>query len=173
MQMNLNFSARLVRLVSTALPLAVCLLADVGAHAVGANLNVSASISPSCVISTSALAFGAYDAVAANAASPRNGSGSVHVTCTKDAEASVALDVGENDASGARRMTDDGTNFLAYSLWQDSTRSDTPWGSGDDAKAIQGTGSNQDITVYGKIASGQNGVPAGDYSDVVIATVTF
>jgi spore coat protein U-like protein len=168
-----RISARLFRLAVTAAPLAACLLGPAHAFAdeAGADLDVSASIEASCVISTSEIAFGAYDAVVANASSPLNGAGTVHVTCTAGSPASVALDQGEN-ASGSRRMTD-GSHFLAYSLWQDSGRSQTPWGESDDAMSIEGTGSNQNLTVFAKVAAGQNGAPEGDYSDVVIATVTF
>ncbi|MFM6073490.1 MAG: spore coat protein U domain-containing protein, partial [Dolichospermum sp.] len=35
-----------------------------------------------------------------------------------------------------------------------------------------GTGNASNITVYGRIGRGQN-VPAGSYTDTVVATVTF
>src|SRR5438034_6642043 len=53
-------------------------------------LNVSMSVSNNCTITTSAVAFGAYDPVVANAAAPLDGTGSVIVACTKNTSATIA-----------------------------------------------------------------------------------
>ncbi len=59
-----------------------------------ANLAVSATVSATCSISTTALAFGAYDPVSANSTTPLDGTGTVVVTCTSGAPAAVTLGQG-------------------------------------------------------------------------------
>jgi len=79
---------------------------------------------------------------------------------------------GSSDAAPLRRLQDSGSNVLTYSLYQDSGRN-TVWGNTAlTGVSHTGTGSATSVTVYGQIAAGQN-VPAGNYSDVVVATVTF
>lgn len=164
------------------LSLAIALVAGATvAHAATstANLAVSATVTANCSISaTSALNFGAYDPVVANAASDLDGTGTISVTCTSGAPATITLGQGANADTGStaaaplRRMTDGSTNFISYSLYSDSSRT-VIWG--DDATvdvATTGTGAAEAHTVYGRIASAQN-VPAGSYSDTVVATVTF
>lgn len=144
-----------------------------------ANLGVSATVSASCAISTTAaLDFGAYDPAVANASADLDGSGTISVTCTSGAPVAITLgqganaDTGSTDAAPARRMGDGGTNYLSYTLYSDSGRS-TIWGN-DATVDIEttGTGTAEAHTVYGRVAGGQN-VPAGSYSDTVVATVTF
>ena len=142
------------------------------------NLSVTATVTANCSISTSTLAFGSYDPVVSNAASPLNGSGTVTVTCTSGSSATITLgqganaNVGSTDAVPLRRMTDGSSNFLPYFLYQDSGRT-TVWGNtAGTGVGATGTGSTDGHTVYGQIAAAQN-VPAGSYSDTVVATVTF
>lgn len=160
--------------------LSVALLAALcapNAFAASANLGVTATVSDNCIISTSAVNFGAYDPIVANLSSPRNGTGTVTVTCTSGADAAITLGQGANPDTGSlddaplRRMAD-GSNFLAYALYQDGSFS-TVWGN--DASTdfeTTGTGTAQNLTVHGQIAPNQN-VPQGSYSDTVVATVTF
>jgi spore coat protein U-like protein len=63
---------------------------------------------------------------------------------------------------------------MTYNLYQDSARS-TLWGntSGTAPSAVAGTGTNADITVYGRVDAGQNLPVAVSYTDTVVATVTF
>jgi spore coat protein U-like protein len=143
-----------------------------------ANLDVSASVSANCTISTAAVAFGAYDPVSANASSALAGSGSVTVTCTSGASASISLgqgsnaDAGSTDAAPLRRMSDGGGSHLSYALHQDAART-TAWGNtAGTGVGHTGDGTATAITIYGSVAAGQN-VPAGSYSDTVVATVTF
>src|SRR2546423_15550485 len=114
----------------TVLSLAVLSLVTIptfGATAT-ANLNVSASVSAVCTISTLPVAFGAYDPVVANAATDLNGTGTLTVACTKGASATIDLGVGNNLSGGTRRMGS-GTDFLNYSLYKDAARTQV-WGTG-------------------------------------------
>jgi spore coat protein U-like protein len=142
------------------------------------NLSVTASVTANCTISTSPVAFGAYDPVSANASSPLTGSGAVNVTCTSGAATKVTLgqgsnaDTGSTDAAPVRRLNDGSTNYLSYQLYTDNGYS-TVWGNtAGTGVAHTGTGTQTAITVYGSVAAGQN-VPSGSYSDTVVATVTF
>jgi spore coat protein U-like protein len=142
------------------------------------NLSVTATVAANCTIATSPVAFGAYDPIVANATSPLDGSGTVTVTCTTGSAATITLGQGSNPAAGStdaaplRQMKDSGTHVLAYSLYQDSGRT-TVWGNtSGTGVADTGSGTAQNVTVYGAVAAGQN-VPAASYSDTVVATVTF
>ncbi len=142
------------------------------------NLSVTASVSANCTISTAPVAFGAYDPVSANASTALAGTGTVNVTCTNGASTTVTLGQGSNantgstDAAPARRLKDGGTNYLTYELYQDTGHT-TVWGNtAGTGVANTGTGGQTSITVYGTVDAGQN-VPAGNYSDTVVATVTF
>src|SRR5512143_902396 len=55
----------------------------VSAATATANLGVSATVTNNCTISTTALAFGSYDPVVANASTNLDGTGAVSVACTK------------------------------------------------------------------------------------------
>ena len=138
-------------------------------------MTVTATVSATCTITAGNLAFGAYDTVSGTAV---DGAATVTVACTKGGSATITLDQGANSGSGStdaspnRRMKT-GSNFLSYGLFSDSTRS-TVWGNttgtgvGYTAASSAATG----ITVYGRIIASQD-VPAGSYSDTVVATITF
>jgi spore coat protein U-like protein len=62
--------------------------------------------------------------------------------------------------------------YLRYDLYQDASYN-TAWGNtAGSGKAITGTGSQNTITVYGRVLAGQL-VPPGTYSDTITVTVTF
>lgn len=139
-----------------------------------ANLSVSATVTNNCTISTAALAFGSYDPVAANASTDLDGTGTVVVACTKGSTATIGLGLGANASGTTRRMTDGSSNFLNYELYQDSSRS-TVWsdtGAGLLSPVAAPSKAARNFTVYGRVASNQD-VPAGSYSDTVVATVNF
>jgi len=143
------------------------------------NMAVSATVSNNCTISAGALAFGAYDPVSANASSNLNGTATLTVTCTTGASASITLDQGTHANTGStatvplRRLSDGaGTpHYLSYYLYSDSARS-TVWGASTADVAYTGTGTSGTVTVYGAVTSGQN-VPAGTFTDTVVATISF
>ena len=160
----------------TILSLAVLTLISVPAFAgsATANLNVSASVSAVCTISTAAVAFGAYDPVVTNAAAALNGTGTLTVACTKGASATIDLGVGGNLLAGSRRMTS-GADFLNYALYKDAARTQV-WGTGLAGGATltynSATKAATNLTVYGTVPGGQD-VTVGSYSDVVVATINY
>jgi spore coat protein U-like protein len=97
----------------------------------------------------------------------------ITVTCTKDAAFNIGLDGGAAGNVAARTMSDGSGNVVNYQLYSDSGRT-TVWGNtvGTDTAAETGTGTSQDITVYGEVPA-QTTPPAGNYSDTVQVTVSF
>lgn len=139
-----------------------------------ADMSISASVTNNCSLTAGSLAFGAYDPTSAT---PNDNSGTFSLTCTSGASANITLgqglnpDTGSSDAAPQRRMKA-GSNYLAYSIYQDSGRA-TEWGNtAGTGKSNTGDGTAQTMTFYGRMSAGQN-VPAGSYSDTVTATVTF
>jgi spore coat protein U-like protein len=133
---------------------------------------VTATVIKACIVSASPLAFGNYDPTSAT---PTDATTTLSVLCTVGTSFTVGLNPGT--ASGAtvttRKMAN-GANLLNYALYQDSGHSSN-WGNtaGTDTPAATtapiGTTA---MTVYGRIASGQN-VPIGSYSDTITVNVTY
>ena len=63
--------------------LTLALAAPPGASSTTAVLTVSAIVNPNCTISTSAVSFGRYESLLANATTPLNAAGAVNIACTK------------------------------------------------------------------------------------------
>jgi len=139
-----------------------------------ANLNVTASVAANCTITTSPVAFGAYDPVVANASTDLTASGSVNVACTKGTPATIDLGNGGNLSGGSRRMGS-GSDFLNYALYKDAARTQV-WGSGlaggSTAAYNAATKASTAVTVYGTVPQNQD-VTVGAYSDVVLATINY
>jgi spore coat protein U-like protein len=139
---------------------------------------VSVTITASCTISASNLAFGPQGVLAANV----DQTSTITVQCTNTTPYTVGLDNGLN-FSATRRMKDTGagTTFVSYGLYTDAARanawttttSTTTCTGGTNTCAIgTGSGSNQTITVYGRIPSQTTPAPA-TFNDTVTATITY
>lgn len=138
-----------------------------------ANLNVTATVNKNCSITTSAVAFGTYDPVVANATTDLDGTGTVSVTCTKGAGTRIDLGLGSNASGSTRRMAAGG-EFLTYELYQETGRT-TVWGTGATNGNNIGAApskATRNVTVYGRVTAAQD-VSAGAYSDTVVATINF
>jgi len=134
--------------------------------------DVTATVIAACQISATDHDFGTYDALSP---SPLDSTSTITVTCTSGAAYSISMNAGTTvgGAISARLMTD-GANVLDYNLYTNSGYG-TVWGDGTGgSSAVAGTGSGsvQNLTVYGRMPAGQ-GEPAGSYSDTVTATITY
>jgi spore coat protein U-like protein len=177
--MNIRNSIRLALLATTVLGAGTTL--DAMAGTATNNLSVTATVVNNCAInSTAAVAYGNYDPAVVNSSTGANATatGSLTITCTSGATTTVFLGQGTNAATGStdaaplRQMVFGGTNFLAYSLYQNAGFS-TVWGNTTGTSAsYTGSGGADTVNVYGSVAKGQN-VPAGAYADSVVATVNF
>jgi spore coat protein U-like protein len=140
------------------------------------NMGVTANVASTCSITAGTLAFGTYDTVSG---AQVDGSATLSVACTRGALTTITLGQGANPATGStdaipqRRMKDASTDMLSYTLYTDATRL-LAWGN----TALTGavftplSSSPQNVTVFGRIAASQD-VPAGSYTDVVVATISF
>lgn len=163
-------------------------LSSQSAHAgsTPANLSVTASVSANCTISTSAVAFGPYDPVVANAATALNGNGSVSIACTKGSAPSITLGLGSNAVGSQRNMkiTGGGADVLGYQLYQPPNNTAgtactfpgaTVWDTSVGGTFTPTSPANKNSRTYnvcGTVSAGQD-VNVGSYSDTVVATVNF
>lgn len=148
-----------------------------------ADLTVTASIAEACAVSTTAVAFGAYDPVNANASGGANvmSTGAVLTTCTFGTTGKLLLDQGAQGtgtlAAPVRFMKtgSGGANeLLGYQLYAAGV-DNTVWG-GTNATGLTltvGDGTQKSQTVYGTIPKGQNTVKVGSYTDTVVVTIDF
>jgi spore coat protein U-like protein len=129
-----------------------------------ANLQISAAVNANCT----------YDPVVANAAANDDGTGTVTIACTKGTVATIGLGLGANALVNQRRMKDGAGDLLNYALYLDAGRN-TIWGTASPnllTPVAAPDKTARPFTVYGRIPFGQD-VPAGAYSDTVVATVNF
>jgi spore coat protein U-like protein len=140
-----------------------------------ASMEVSAAVVNSCSINADPLAFASYDSASPSATS---GTGTVRVRCTLGAPVIIMLGEGSNAEAGSsaelplRRLNAGGADFLSYGLYQDAAMTQS-WGDSEaSGKGSLGQGIEESHSVYAKIPQGQN-VPAGSYTDSVLATVSF
>jgi spore coat protein U-like protein len=133
---------------------------------------VTATVQNSCTITTSDLAFGVYSTISGGSL---DGSSTIQIRCTLNAAYSVSLNAGTTSGGSiASRLMANGGSTLGYNLYTSNART-TVWGdgtSGSSTVAGTGTGLSANLTVYGRINGAQN-VAAGNFTDTVIATISF
>src|SRR5262245_7453059 len=133
----------------------------------------NAQLAPSCTLSTTSVQFGLYDVFAA---APLSSTGTVTVKCNASAvNIAVTLDRGASGTFNPRKPSN-GTQALDYNLYRDAAGL-VIWGDGSGgtsfyADANPRNNKNVTHTVFGRIPAGQD-VPAGTYSDTIVATINF
>ena len=138
--------------------------------AFAATWNVTATVVTSCNVSATNLNFGSTGSLGANV----DATSSVTPKCTNGTPYNVGLNAGTGTgATVATRKMTSGSNTTTYSLYRDSART-LVWGTtiGTNTVSGTGTGSNQSLTVYGRIPVQATPAPA-TYSDTIVATVTY
>ena len=130
-----------------------------------------------CSLASSSVAFGAYDAVSATAATFN---GTVTVTCTALSglgSYSIKLSTGGGTSYAGRQMTS-GSLLLPYQLYSEATRTSI-WGDGtggtvviNGSNGIPVTGGTTVFQIYGRIAARLVTTPAS-YLDSITATLTY
>ena len=135
-----------------------------------ASFTASATVITSCGVSASNINFGTLGFISSNFDS----NGAVTALCTNGSPYNVGLSAGNGSGAtvAARKMTN-GANTVTYSLYTTISRT-TVWGNtiGTNTLSGTGTGTNQTLTVYGRVPP-QTTPPVGTYSDTVVVTVTF
>lgn len=133
---------------------------------------VNATVLRACAVTANPLNFGNYDPTSATAL---DGTTTLAVLCTIGTSFQVGLNAGAGTGAtvSARRMTS-GANVLNYALYQDASRT-TNWGNTpgtDTPAAATAAATASNLTVYGRVAAGQN-VPPAAYTDTITITVTY
>lgn len=147
---------------------------DWGTGAINQFITVTAVVSAECTVSTTSVNFGAYDPVSANAATPRDATGTVNVYCTTGTVVNVSLDLGTHLTGSTRRMLSGVANFLTYEIYRDAARSSI-WNT---VNMDSGTSTSKTVAInggfiaYGRIPAGQD-VTMGSYSDTLLVTVNY
>ncbi|HEX6178877.1 MAG TPA: spore coat U domain-containing protein [Thermoanaerobaculia bacterium] len=136
---------------------------------------VTTIVQAECTVTTAPVAFGDYDPVAANVATPLDQTGSINVYCTPGTVATVSLGNGLNFVGGTRRMAGPAGSFLNYQLYRNAART-LLWSIAPNT--VSGTSTshltpiNGGLTVYGRVPAGQDPV-YGQHGDTVQATVNY
>ena len=153
--------------------IAVLSLASLPAGAATATNTFAASIiiQSSCqAISTNALDFGTQGSLGAST----DAQATFAIQCTSATPYNIGLDTGLT-AGGtvATRLMASGSGTVAYKMYSDVGRT-TNWGNsvGTDAVTGTGTGSQQTLTIYGRVPTQSTPRPA-TYTDTVTLTVTY
>lgn len=129
---------------------------------------VTANVSSQCSVSASTLDFGTVGLLTANT----DNTSALTVQCANGVAYQVGLDNGQHATGTTRRLQGPG-GFVTYELYRNTTRTQR-WGStlNSDTVAGSGNGSNQGLTVYGRVP-GQTTPSAGTYNDTITVTVTY
>jgi len=119
-----------------------------------------------CTISPATLSFGGYMAYNPT---PLDVTASLSVTCDKPVLVTISIGPSFNSGNTAnRQMRSPSSSMpLNYNIYSNKKRTHV-WGEGAEAVTAN---ANKPITIYGRIPNGQD-VPAGDYSDSMIMTIT-
>ncbi|HEY0626138.1 MAG TPA: spore coat U domain-containing protein [Allosphingosinicella sp.] len=134
---------------------------------------MTANVSSNCIVSTTPVAFGSV-----SPGTSKDAAGGLTITCTNGTDWTAKSDIGggANATFDARTMI--GGAFgeeMVYSLYKDAART-TVWGDGTSStETISGTGTGtaQNVAIYGRVASGQTALTVGSYSDTVDVTITY
>ena len=135
---------------------------------------VTATVNAECTVSSTSVNFGGYDPVSANAASPKDSTGTVNVYCTTGTLATVSLDLGTHVSGSTRRMLGTTGDCLTYEIYRDAART-VIWNA---ANTNSGTSTSKltpisgGFVAYGRIPQAQD-VRIGNYSDTLLVTVNY
>jgi len=139
-------------------------------------LSVTASVAQNCIVSSPTLAFGAYDPVVANLSTNDDQSTTIVLTCTKGASG-ITLGFGNSANAPAgctapQRCLVSAGHYMNYQIYSDSGRSSV-WTTAIAETVSGGVTTPTNVTVYGRIPSGQDASIGAAYTDSVTATVNF
>ena len=134
------------------------------------SFTVSARLLPACRISATTLDFGT---VFSTHSGPIDATNHLSVRCTRGTPHQIALDHGQHAIASTRHLSGPNNHLLPYTLHQNAART-LAWGTQaiDTLHRPTGIGSDETLTVYGRIPSVANAVP-GDYADTVTVTVSY
>ncbi len=141
------------------------------ARALRVPFNVQVANVNQCIISTSAMDFGAPTNLNTNI----DATNAISIRCNTGVRYAVGLSNGTSGASSpaARQMTTaTSTDRVTYGIYTNAART-SPWGTANNATVSgTGTGQTQNLTGFGRIPAQASPTPA-EYTDTVVVTVTY
>ena len=161
--MNIRLSTLVV---SSAAVIAALSIHPAQAATGSTNFDVSIQVNATCAISASNMAFGS---ITTGTTSNSDATSTLTVNCSNGTPYTIPLENGTNYSAG-RRMAS-GASYINYYLYSDNGRS-TQWNT-TTTKSGTGSGSDQSLTIYGRVPSGQSITNTGFYADTVVATITY
>ena len=148
------------------------------------DMNVSADINASCIMSSTDLDFGDYDATGVNVTADLTATATISTTCTSGTNGVITMSGGSHplycvSSKCYRRMANEGkTSFLMYNIYTNESYSfNSVWSDNPSATKeivqVMGAGVSQNTTVYGEIPKNQKYAAAGSYTDTVNITLKY
>ena len=134
-----------------------------GMAAVGMSAAAGAA---TCHVTPQSVSFSSYYPIGGGSV---DGIGSVNIACDAAVDFAVALTAGSG-AFEQRRMSS-GAAQLSYNLYTNPSRT-IVWADGSSGSNVSASGTDVDLTIYGRIGAGQN-VPAGAYVDAITVVITY
>lgn len=130
---------------------------------------VQAIVAKACTVTASDLGFGATGLLSAIT----NGTSTITVNCVSGTQYKIGLDNGQHALGSTRNMQGSGGQKINYELYRDAART-LRWGNTPPTDTVNanGTGNNQNSTVYGRVPPQTTPSP-GDYSDTVTVNITY
>lgn len=178
-----TFTSKMFRVgvLASAVATLFALSAPASAATATGNLPVSATVVAVCSVSTTPVAFGAYNTIGAATV---NAIGSLAITCTKStAVTNVTLDGGLNGTTGTyARTLLSGVDKIGYDLYVPSSTAagaacayTTKWTTAAAIFVPTAAPSNaaRSYSVCGQTVEGQNVATIGTYNDTVGVTVSY
>ena len=149
-----------------------------------ADMNISADINASCIMSSTDLDFGDYDATGVNVTADLTATATISTTCTSGTNGVITMSGGSHSlycqsSKCYRRMANEGeTSFLNYNIYTNESYSwSNVWSDNTSATReivqMMGAGVSQNTTVYGEIPKNQKNAVAGSYTDTVNITLIY
>ena len=167
--------------LSTMLLYAAGLILQANAATSTSEMNVTTNISATCTMSNTDLDFGDYDA---NASQDLLATATITTTCTSGTTAHVEMDNGLHSTreqrivkrqilyTDYRHMSNAVSGSkLQYDLYTNENHT-TVWGY-QYYREVVGTGTSEDLTVFGKVFKNQQDAAAGSYTDTVSIGVIY
>jgi len=136
-------------------------------------LQVRARIAPKCSVSTTELDFSANEPMLENPSRPREAVGTVSFSCTKGTRAQLALDEGEHELGGSRRMASASGEFIEYALYQDRPHTLAWTGETRVSVFVTATPDEEDSTLIPALAAAMRRSPGGRGSLILAAPSTL
>ena len=138
---------------------------NIGAKA--ADLDISATISNTCILDSGSISFGTY---LSGQPDPLDANGSIGYQCSPGLDVDFELDGGANNSVATRLMGATNTPPLQYQLFSDSGFSSV-WGTQTGSQAVNvdpTLAGAQTLPIFARIGGGQSPNTTDSYNDTVV-----